>query len=154
MSVEIIPNPNQLAHRVLDSENGLTLEQLLDRAEEIVAKTTNQWHAGIVEDVAFMLGQLTGRTVSNDEIAPVLIMFASILGDIEASAEELGYPDIRAAARDVSTAIFRIDTSAESGDQGSLNGQREAVTTCLALLRMRVVEASRVESSGGDLLAA
>ena len=133
--VEIFHPSNQLTDRVR-LDGGLTLEELLDRADAVVARTVCQWHAGIVEEVSFMMRAWMGRAVTARMLEPIAASFSSIVRDIADNAEALGYPNIRQAAGELLTALARVDTEAEGGDDGSLRGQAEAVTAGFARLRM------------------
>jgi hypothetical protein len=154
MPAEMIDNPNRLAERVVGTGDGLTLEQMLERADEIADRTVCQWHAGAGQEVMFMIGHWASRGMSGIDLAMTAMCFAAAAHDMKENAEQLGYPDIAAAAGDLMSALLRIDTDVEGGDDGSLRGQGETVTTALAHLRTKIVEARRAWADGTDLLAA
>lgn len=154
MPAELMHNPNRLAERVAGFDDGLTVEEMLERADQIVDRTVRQWHAGATQEVTFMIGSWTRRGMSSPDLAMTLLCFAALANDMRASGEELGYPDIAAAAGDLISALLAIDTDLDNGDDGSHRGEGEAVTTALATLRDRIAEGRRVCSDGTDLLAA
>jgi hypothetical protein len=154
MSVQIIPNPNRLAERVMNREDGLTLDQLLERADEITARSVCQWHAGAVHEVMFMASSWPHYGASRFDLAVSVLCFAAMASDMKSNAEHLGYPDIALAASGLAQSLLRIDTDANSGDDGSLRAQLEAVTASLARLRTCLAEPRRAVSNDRDLLAA
>src|SRR6185436_14483315 len=97
VSVQFIPNPNRLSERVTNMEDGLTLEQLLERADEIVARSVCQWHAGAVHEVMFMASSWPHYGASRFDLAVTVLCFAAMANDMKANAGHLGYPDIALA---------------------------------------------------------
>lgn len=154
MPAELMDNPNRLAERVVGIDDGLTIEEMLERADEIVDRTVCQWHAGAVHEVMFMISRWAGRGMSAVNLATTAMCFAAVARDMKESATELGYPDIAAAAGDVTDALLRIDAGVENGDDGRPGSRDATVATALIHLRTRIAEARRVGADGADLLAA
>jgi hypothetical protein len=154
MIVQLISTPNRLAERVIGTEGGLTLEQLLLRADEIVARSISQWHAGALQEVMFMASSWSHYGASQFDLAVAVLGFGATANDMQANAEHLGYPDIALAASGVIQALLRVDPDGNSGDDGSLRAQHEAVTASLARLRACLADPRRVVADGRDLLAA
>jgi hypothetical protein len=153
MTAELIPDPNRLAERVTGSQDGLTLEQLLERAEEIVDRTVCQWHAGAVQEVTFMTGTWAHSGRARDDIVTTVLCFAAVANDMKVNAEQLGYPDVAAAAATLVRTLLAFDSEADGGDDAGLRAQGEAVTAALARLRRCLAEPRRVWADGRDLLA-
>lgn len=151
---ELIERPDSLKDRVRDDLDGLTLEEILERSDAIVAGTMRQWQAGALVEVSVMI-RLAASIRADSQMSRVsLCLFTSIAQDMEAQAEAYGYPGIRAAAANLLGILSRVDLDGDGGDDGSLRGLVEALTACLAMLRMQVSEGRRMIPDGRDLLMA
>jgi hypothetical protein len=136
----------------------LSLEALLDGAEAILERMVSQWRQSAALEVGWMIRRWSERRFLF-RIDGLVRLLDDVAGDIEVGAEATGYPGIAGAARDVLTALLRVDLRPREWDvlgwsEARSCDEEEAVATMLAILRMRIAEGRHRDEIREQLMAA
>ena len=142
----LIPIANRLADRVTGMEDGLSREQMIERAEEAMERMIFEWHAGTVQKVLAFIAIWNDHELTRDGLGADVVAFTAVADDIKCTAEQLGYVDIAAAAGELSSALRASNMA--TGDGG------DDVHAALVHIHRCLADPHRVLPSSGDLLAA